>query len=67
MHESLADTVQFGAPRIMSGTVVREKRVHATVPVAYPDARFPAIFILDVKAPACRARIGTGTAVDTGK
>ncbi len=67
MHESLADTLRLVISRIVTGTVQRKQRIHAAVPVAHPQTKMPPDLVLDVKAPARRTDIRTGTAVNAGK
>ena len=67
VHEALAYPVQFGTPGIMPAAVHGKQREHAAVPVAHPHARFPLVFILDIKAPAGGAYKGAGSTVYAGK
>ena len=59
--------MQFSATGIVPGTMQGEQRIHAAVPIANAAATIAAVFILNVKTPAGRARIGAGAAVNAGK
>ena len=67
MHKTLTNAVQFGASGVMTGTMQGKQRIHATVPIAHAAAAVAAVFILYIKAPAGRARVRTGAAINTGK
>ena len=67
MHESLADTLNFGASGIVAGTVHGKQREHAAVPVTHSGSRISVIFVLNIKTPAGRAHISAGSAVDARK
>src|SRR3989339_376496 len=60
VHKSLSHPFGFGTSRIMAGAVKSEKRIHAAVPVAHPEARLSADLILNVETPAGRANVSAG-------
>ena len=64
VHKPLANPLKFFVPRVMAGPVVGKKGKHAAIPVSQPVTLFPEDLILDVKAPACGAEVGTCSAVD---
>ena len=67
MHEPLANPLVFYIPGVVPRGMVGEQGKHAGIPVSHPDAGFAEGLILDIKAPAGGANIGTGAAVDAGE
>jgi len=47
--------------------VIGEEGKHAGIPISHTISFFAMVFILDVKAPAGGAQVGTGSTIQAGK